>query len=177
MNNTSLCSCRCPFQGKQHHYWCEQNHWMLDVMTGAGGCVMVYLLTVCVQEHRAEKGGGSLVLSECEDLKQEQSRISRLERQAQEFLNAVFHRKGTHTCTDVWTLTQMFEHFNLSIEDIWWIFLQNSSTQQTFNKKWAIRIVGLLLISTAEQKTVVFLWNITVITSSIFSICQARPYS
>lgn len=64
---------------------------------------MVYLLTVCVQEHRAEKGGGCLVLSECEDLKQEQSRVSRLERQAQEFLNAVFHRKGTHTHA------QMFE--------------------------------------------------------------------
>ncbi|XP_041640097.1 ligand-dependent corepressor [Cheilinus undulatus] len=35
----------------------------------------------------------SQVLSECEDFKQEQSRISRLERQAQDFLNAVFHRK------------------------------------------------------------------------------------
>lgn len=42
-----------------------------------------------------ENGGGSHVLSECEDFKQEQSRISRLERQAQDFLNAVFHRKGT----------------------------------------------------------------------------------
>ncbi|KAF1394613.1 hypothetical protein PFLUV_G00002870 [Perca fluviatilis] len=36
--------------------------------------------------HSVEKGGGSQVLSE-------QSRISRLERQAQDFLNAVFHRK------------------------------------------------------------------------------------
>lgn len=49
---------------------------------------------VCVQEQSTENGGGSQALSECEDLKQEQSRISRLERQAQDFLNAVFHRKG-----------------------------------------------------------------------------------
>ncbi|KAI4795005.1 hypothetical protein KUCAC02_031702, partial [Chaenocephalus aceratus] len=37
-------------------------------------------------EHSAEKGGGSQVLSE-------PSRISRLERQAHDFLNAVLHRK------------------------------------------------------------------------------------
>lgn len=34
------------------------------------------------------------MLSECEAFKREQSRISQLERQAQDFLNAVFHRKG-----------------------------------------------------------------------------------
>lgn len=70
--------------------------------------MILYLLTgacvcVCVQERSTEKGGGGPVLSECEDLKQEQSRISRLERQAQEFLNAVFHRKGTCTHTHTHT--------------------------------------------------------------------------
>ncbi|MEQ2162813.1 hypothetical protein GOODEAATRI_023812, partial [Goodea atripinnis] len=45
-------------------------------------------------EHNVENSGGGHVLSDCEDFKQGQSRISRLERQARDFLNAVFHRKG-----------------------------------------------------------------------------------
>lgn len=49
---------------------------------------------MCVQEHGVENGAVSHALVDCEDFKQEQSRISRLERQAQDFLNAVFHRKG-----------------------------------------------------------------------------------
>lgn len=34
------------------------------------------------------------VLSESEDLKQDTTKINRLEKQAEEFLNAVFYRKG-----------------------------------------------------------------------------------
>lgn len=82
-------------------------------MTNSGGCVILYLLTgacVCVQDRSTEKGGGGPVLSECEDLKQEQSRISRLERQAQEFLNAVFHRKGTCTQTHTHTHGTKLQH-------------------------------------------------------------------
>ncbi|CAF91037.1 unnamed protein product, partial [Tetraodon nigroviridis] len=66
----------------------EVSDWSSD-----GNCLFCCLRREKVKEHSAENGGGGSVLSECEDLKQEQSRISRLERQAQEFLNAVFHRK------------------------------------------------------------------------------------
>ncbi|XP_054607859.2 ligand-dependent corepressor [Nothobranchius furzeri] len=52
------------------------------------------------KEHSVENGGDSHVLSACEDFKQGQSRISRLERQAREFLNAVFHRKDLPSFSD-----------------------------------------------------------------------------
>lgn len=68
---------------------CETRNIALDFCSFISAC-----LCLCVQEHSVENGGGSHVLSECEEFKQEQSRISRLERQAQDFLNAVFHRKG-----------------------------------------------------------------------------------
>ncbi|KAL7403690.1 hypothetical protein ABVT39_003841 [Epinephelus coioides] len=66
----------------------EVSDWSFDE-----NCLFCCLRRERVKEHSVEKGGGSQVLSECEDFKQEQSRISRLERQAQDFLNAVFHRK------------------------------------------------------------------------------------
>nr|XP_046230234.1 ligand-dependent corepressor isoform X1 [Scatophagus argus] len=66
----------------------EVSDWSFDE-----NCLFCCLRREKVKEHRVENGGGSQVLSECEDFKQEQSRISRLERQAQDFLNAVFHRK------------------------------------------------------------------------------------
>lgn len=66
----------------------EVSDWSFDE-----NCLFCCLRREKVKEHSVENGGGSQVLSECEDLKQEQSRISRLERQAQDFLNAVFHRK------------------------------------------------------------------------------------
>ncbi|XP_054459690.1 ligand-dependent nuclear receptor corepressor-like protein [Anoplopoma fimbria] len=59
----------------------EVSDWSFDE-----NCLFCCLRREKVKEHSAEKGGGSQVLSE-------QSRISRLERQAQDFLNAVFHKK------------------------------------------------------------------------------------
>lgn len=66
----------------------EVSDWSFDE-----NCLFCCLRRERVKDHSVENGGGSQVLSECEDFKQEQSRISRLERQAQDFLNAVFHRK------------------------------------------------------------------------------------
>ncbi|XP_051241017.1 ligand-dependent corepressor [Dicentrarchus labrax] len=66
----------------------EVSDWSFDE-----NCLFCCIRREKVKEHSVENGGGSQVLSECEDFKQEQSRISRLERQAQDFLNAVFHRK------------------------------------------------------------------------------------
>ncbi|TMS23298.1 Ligand-dependent corepressor [Larimichthys crocea] len=66
----------------------EVSDWSFDE-----NCLFCCLRRERVKEHSVENGGGSQVLSKCEDFKQEQSRISRLERQAQDFLNAVFHRK------------------------------------------------------------------------------------
>ncbi|KAF3688048.1 Ligand-dependent corepressor [Channa argus] len=63
-------------------------------------CLFCCLRREKIKEHRAENGGGSQVLSECEALKQEQSRISQLERQAQDFLNAVFYRKDLPSFSD-----------------------------------------------------------------------------
>ncbi|XP_031732991.1 ligand-dependent corepressor [Anarrhichthys ocellatus] len=59
----------------------EVSDWSFDE-----NCLFCCLRREKVKEHGAEKGGGSQVLSE-------PSRICRLERQAQDFLNAVFHRK------------------------------------------------------------------------------------
>ncbi|XP_045904026.1 ligand-dependent corepressor isoform X1 [Micropterus dolomieu] len=66
----------------------EVSDWSFDE-----NCLFCCLRHEKVKEYGVERGGGSQVLSECEDIKQEQHRISRLERQAQDFLNAVFHRK------------------------------------------------------------------------------------
>ncbi|XP_033947973.1 ligand-dependent corepressor-like [Pseudochaenichthys georgianus] len=59
----------------------EVSDWSFD-----DNCLFCCLRREKVKEHSAEKGGGSQVLSE-------PSRISRLERQAHDFLNAVLHRK------------------------------------------------------------------------------------
>ncbi|XP_056136935.1 ligand-dependent corepressor [Lampris incognitus] len=56
-------------------------------------CLFCCFRRETVKEHVVGNGRGSQVLSECEDYKQEQFKISRLERQAQVFLNAVFLRK------------------------------------------------------------------------------------
>ncbi|KAM7009633.1 ligand-dependent corepressor [Tautogolabrus adspersus] len=66
----------------------EVSDWSFDE-----NCLFCCLRRERVKDHDVDNGGGSQVLSECEDFKQQQSRISRLERQAQDFLNAVFHRK------------------------------------------------------------------------------------
>ncbi|KAF0036837.1 hypothetical protein F2P81_009711 [Scophthalmus maximus] len=63
-------------------------------------CLFCCLRREKVKDHSGENGGGSQVLSVCEDFKREQSRISRLERQAQDFLNAVFHRKDLPSFSD-----------------------------------------------------------------------------
>lgn len=73
----------------------EVSDWSFDE-----NCLFCCLRREKVKEHSGENGGGSHVLSECEDFKQEQSRISRLERQAQDFLNAVFHRKDLPSFSD-----------------------------------------------------------------------------
>ncbi|XP_044196274.1 ligand-dependent corepressor [Thunnus albacares] len=73
----------------------EVSDWSFDE-----NCLFCCLRREKVKEHSVENGGGSQVLSECEDFKQEQSRISRLERQAQDFLNAVFHRKDLPSFSD-----------------------------------------------------------------------------
>ncbi|XP_029988488.1 ligand-dependent corepressor [Sphaeramia orbicularis] len=73
----------------------EVSDWSFDE-----NCLFCCLRREKVKEHSVENGGGSQVLSECEDFKQERSRISRLERQAQDFLNAVFHRKELPSFTD-----------------------------------------------------------------------------
>ncbi|CAI5681343.1 unnamed protein product [Oreochromis niloticus] len=73
----------------------EVSDWSFDE-----NCLFCCLRREKVKEHSVENGGGSHVLSECEDFKQEQSRISRLERQAQDFLNAVFHRKDLPSFSD-----------------------------------------------------------------------------
>ncbi|KAF3852766.1 hypothetical protein F7725_006121 [Dissostichus mawsoni] len=61
---------------------------ILEGLFGPGLVKDITLFQDCEpeEEHSAEKGGGSQVLSE-------PSRISRLERQAHDFLNAVLHRK------------------------------------------------------------------------------------
>ncbi|XP_029016022.1 ligand-dependent corepressor [Betta splendens] len=73
----------------------EVSDWSFDE-----NCLFCCLRREKVKEHGADNGGGSQVLSECEALKQEQSRISQLERQAQDFLNAVFHRKDLPSFSD-----------------------------------------------------------------------------
>ncbi|XP_008297159.1 ligand-dependent corepressor [Stegastes partitus] len=73
----------------------EVSDWSFDE-----NCLFCCLRREKVKDHSIENGGGSHVLSECEDFKQEQSRISRLERQAQDFLNAVFHRKDLPSFSD-----------------------------------------------------------------------------
>uniref|UniRef100_A0AAQ5ZJ14 HTH psq-type domain-containing protein n=1 Tax=Amphiprion ocellaris TaxID=80972 RepID=A0AAQ5ZJ14_AMPOC len=73
----------------------EVSDWSFDE-----NCLFCCLRREKVKDHSVENGRGSHVLSECEDFKQEQSRISRLERQAQDFLNAVFHRKDLPSFSD-----------------------------------------------------------------------------
>ncbi|XP_054634201.1 ligand-dependent corepressor [Dunckerocampus dactyliophorus] len=73
----------------------EVSDWSFDE-----NCLFCCLRREKVKEHRAEVSAGSQVLSECDDPKQEQSRISRLERQAEDFLNAVFHRKELPSFSD-----------------------------------------------------------------------------
>ncbi|PWA29382.1 hypothetical protein CCH79_00013955 [Gambusia affinis] len=74
----------------------EVSDWSFDE-----NCLFCCLRREKNKEHIVENGGGGHVLSECEDLKQGQSRISRLERQARDFLNAVFHRKGETRCVSL----------------------------------------------------------------------------
>ncbi|CAM9327571.1 unnamed protein product, partial [Lampetra planeri] len=73
----------------------EVTDWSFDE-----NCLFCCLRREKAKDHSAENSGGSPVLSEREDFKQEQSRISRLERQAQDFLNAVFHRKDLPSFSD-----------------------------------------------------------------------------
>ncbi|XP_071360144.1 ligand-dependent corepressor [Trachinotus anak] len=73
----------------------EVSDWSFDE-----NCLFCCLRREKVKDHSAENGGGSQALSECEDFKQEQSRFSRLERQAQDFLNAVLHRKDLPSFSD-----------------------------------------------------------------------------
>lgn len=62
----------------------------------------------------------------------------------------VSQKRYTRTCTDVWTLTQMFEHFNLSIEETLWIFCRTHQLSRSLTKKLATRIVGLLLMQNKD---------------------------
>ncbi|XP_034439326.1 ligand-dependent corepressor isoform X2 [Hippoglossus hippoglossus] len=71
----------------------EVSDWSFDE-----NCLFCCLRREKIKDHAAEDGGGSQSLSE--DFKREQSRISRLERQAQDFLNAVFHRKDLPSFSD-----------------------------------------------------------------------------
>ncbi|CAB1417658.1 unnamed protein product [Pleuronectes platessa] len=73
----------------------EVSDWSFDE-----NCLFCCLRREKIKDHAAEDGGGSQSLSECEDFKRELSRISRLERQAQDFLNAVFHRKDLPSLSD-----------------------------------------------------------------------------
>uniref|UniRef100_A0A087XVV6 Ligand dependent nuclear receptor corepressor n=1 Tax=Poecilia formosa TaxID=48698 RepID=A0A087XVV6_POEFO len=73
----------------------EVSDWSFDE-----NCLFCCLRREKNKEHIVENGGGGHVLSECEDFKQGQSRISRLERQARDFLNAVFHRKDLPSFSD-----------------------------------------------------------------------------
>ncbi|XP_061840280.1 ligand-dependent corepressor isoform X1 [Nerophis lumbriciformis] len=73
----------------------EVSDWSFD-----DNCLFCCLRREKVTERSAEVCAGSQVLSECHDPKQERSRISRLERQAQDFLNAVFHRKELPSLSD-----------------------------------------------------------------------------
>ncbi|KAM4594649.1 ligand-dependent corepressor [Fundulus diaphanus] len=73
----------------------EVSDWSFDE-----NCLFCCLRREKNKEHSLENGGGGHVLSECEDFKQGQSRISRLERQARDFLNAVFHRKDLPSFSD-----------------------------------------------------------------------------
>ncbi|XP_076002946.1 ligand-dependent corepressor [Genypterus blacodes] len=73
----------------------EVSDWSFDE-----NCLFCCLRREKVKEHSVENCAGSQALSECEDFKQELSRISRLERQAQDFLNAVFHRKDLPSFSD-----------------------------------------------------------------------------
>ncbi|KAM4584619.1 ligand-dependent corepressor [Odontesthes bonariensis] len=73
----------------------EVSDWSFD-----GNCLFCCVRREKNKEHSLESSGGSRVLSEFEDFKQEQSRISRLEKQAQDFLNAVFHRKDLPSFSD-----------------------------------------------------------------------------
>uniref|UniRef100_A0AAX7VHY4 HTH psq-type domain-containing protein n=1 Tax=Astatotilapia calliptera TaxID=8154 RepID=A0AAX7VHY4_ASTCA len=57
-------------------------------------------LFCCLRREKVKGRGHLLGPVGCEDFKQEQSRISRLERQAQDFLNAVFHRKDLPSFSD-----------------------------------------------------------------------------
>ncbi|XP_029284185.1 ligand-dependent corepressor [Cottoperca gobio] len=66
----------------------EVSDWSFDE-----NCLFCCLRREKVKEHSIEKGGGSQVLSEL-------SRISRLERQAQDFLNAVLHRKDLQSFSE-----------------------------------------------------------------------------
>ncbi|KAM8878265.1 ligand-dependent corepressor isoform 2-T2 [Spinachia spinachia] len=66
------------FQGREPEEVCD---WSFD-----DNCLFCCLRREKVKERGAQKGGGSQVLTE-------RSGISRLERQAQDFLNAVFHEK------------------------------------------------------------------------------------
>ena len=117
--------------------WCVRVYYFLTVQAFTHA-----FTSVCpsLQEHSGENGGGSQVLSDCEDFKQEQSRISRLERQAQDFLNAVFHRKGntkTHTHTHTHTLHQSL-HFSFHIASGRRYLEYLSMSRGVFQKIWLI---------------------------------------
>ncbi|XP_078804696.1 ligand-dependent corepressor isoform X2 [Oryzias latipes] len=73
----------------------EVSDWSFDE-----NCLFCCLRREKSKEHGVENGAVSHALVDCEDFKQEQSRISRLERQAQDFLNAVFHRKDLPSFSD-----------------------------------------------------------------------------
>ncbi|XP_047220762.1 ligand-dependent corepressor [Girardinichthys multiradiatus] len=73
----------------------EVSDWSFDE-----NCLFCCLRREKNKEHNVENSGGGHVLSDCEDFKQGQSRISRLERQARDFLNAVFHRKDLPSFSD-----------------------------------------------------------------------------
>ncbi|XP_077381529.1 ligand-dependent corepressor [Festucalex cinctus] len=64
-------------------------------------CLFCCLRVEKVKDHSADDtvAGGQLP-SEGEDAKREQTRLSRLEREAQDFLNAVFHRKDLPSLSD-----------------------------------------------------------------------------
>lgn len=73
----------------------EVSDWSFDE-----NCLFCCLRRERVKEHGVQNGAGGRALSECDDFKQEQTRISRLERQAQDFLNAVFHKKDLPSFSD-----------------------------------------------------------------------------
>ncbi|XP_057699105.1 ligand-dependent corepressor isoform X2 [Corythoichthys intestinalis] len=64
-------------------------------------CLFCCLRREKVKDHSADDTVADVqLLSEGEDAKREQTRLSRLERQAQDFLNAVFHRKDLPSLSD-----------------------------------------------------------------------------